>query len=93
MDMSERRFHVINGAFIGIGMMMIFLGAFGWFSANYTIGALIPIFQGYGADVYQNPPYIFSKLSSLEADYMLTVAAGIFITLVGAIQELRKKAK
>jgi hypothetical protein len=83
--MSERKTHLVNGILIGMGTLMVFLGFFGWFSANYLFGTFSSILQECGIDVSRH--YIFFELSDLRVCYVLVAAAGVAFLLVGTIRE------
>jgi len=86
----ERRNKLANGIFIGMGMMLIVTGFFGWFSTNYFSGILKPLLEECGIDV--NRHYIFNDLNRLIYAYMFFMMIGFVSLFIGIIREgLQKK--
>jgi len=86
--MSERS-PFINGIFIGMGMMLIITGFFGWFSASYLSGTLRPLLQECGIDV--NRHYIFNDLNRLVYTHIFMITVGFVSLLIGIIGIIRER--
>jgi len=84
-SMSQRKKHLSNGILIGMGMMIIILGFWGWLVDNYLLGTLSPLLEECGIDV--NRHYIFNDLNYLMNLHMFTIVIGLVSLLVGVILE------
>ena len=87
--MSERKTHLAIGMLIGIGVMLIMLGFFGWFMTNHFRELLSDIFSGFGIDITQN--YIIEKLFRLDGTYVVFVVMGIASLLIGVFGVFKEK--
>ena len=88
-SMSERKTQFAKGILIGMGVMIIMLGFFGWFRANYLFERLSYIFSECGIDV--NRHYIIKDLSQLMYTYVFFVVIGLVSLLIGVFGVLKEK--
>jgi len=88
-SMSERKTHLAIGMLIGIGVMLIILGFFGWFTTNWVREDLSYIFSGFGIDITQN--YLIERLVRLMGTYVVFVVMGIASLLIGVFGVFKEK--
>ena len=88
-SMSERKTHLAIGMLIGIGVMLIMLGFFGWFMTNHFRELLNDIFSGFGIDITQN--YIIERLFRLMGTYAVFVVIGLLSLLIGVFGVFKEK--
>jgi len=91
MSMSERKSHLDSGVLIGMGVMIILLGFFGWFVGNYFFRTLSSIFEDLGIDTSRH--FIFNDLNRLMYTHVLLIAIGFVSLFVGVILETFYKRK
>lgn len=82
--MSERR-TLGCGILIGMGMILILTGFFGWFSASYLSGTLRTLLRECGIDA--NRHYIFNDLNRLVYTHIVFTILGFVSLLIGVIGE------
>jgi hypothetical protein len=88
-SMSERKTHLAIGMLIGMGVMLIMLGFFGWFWANYLFERLSYVFSECGIDI--NRHYLIKDLSQLRYTYVFFVVIGLVSLLIGVFGVFKEK--
>jgi hypothetical protein len=71
------------GILIGMGVVLIILGSFGWFVANYISGTLEYILSECGIDTSRH--YIFSELNHLMHTDAFLIVIGIVSLTMSAV--------
>jgi len=84
--MSKSKTHLAQGILIGMGIMIILLGFFGWFTGNYLFSTLSSVLEQCGIDIDRH--FIFNDLNRLMYTHVFFVAIGIVSLLVGVISEV-----
>lgn len=88
-SMSERKTHLLKGILIGMGVMLIINGFFGWLATDFFRELLSDIFSGFGIDITQN--YLIERLSGLMGIYGSFVVIGLVSLLSGVFGVLKEK--
>lgn len=83
-SMSERKTHLINGIFIGVGLMIILDGFLTWFGANYLLGTLVSVLEERG---YSIPSSALINLNQITLLCAVMIVLGFVFLLVGVINE------
>lgn len=82
--MSERKTHLINGVFIGMGMMIVLDGFLAWFGANSLLGTLVSVLEQRG---YSIPSSALIDLNQMTLLCAVMIVFGFVLLLVGVINE------
>ena len=88
-SMSERKTHLAIGMLIGIRVMLIILGFFGWLTTNFFFERLCHIFSGLGIDIYEN--YLIERLIGLRGTYVGFVVTGLVCLMIGVFGVFKEK--
>jgi multisubunit Na+/H+ antiporter MnhB subunit len=88
-SMSERKTCLALGMLIGIGVMLIILGFFGWLTTNFFFERLSHIFSSLGIDIYEN--YLIERLVELRGTYVGFVVTGLVCLLIGVFGVFKEK--
>lgn len=83
--MSERKAPLGNGILMGMGMMLIISGFFGWFTNNYLLGILTRVFEESGIDTNH---FIMKDLTNLMLDYVLIIVVGFVSLFLGVVMHV-----
>lgn len=78
------------GILIGMGMMFVMLGFFGWLHTNYLIEKLSYVFGFVGIDASRH--YLINSLSKLMQIYMGFIVTGFVLLFFGSLG-IKKKVK
>jgi len=86
--MSEK---VAFGILTGMGMMLVILGFFGWFIANYFLEKLSYVFEYVGIDASRH--YLTADLNKLMLTYVFFMVLGFVCLLAGVSLGIRVKRR
>lgn len=86
--MSEQKIHRNRGIVIGLGIALILLGSFGWFSVSSLYGILWRIFVEVGLDPSRH--YLFRTLNMLISGYMTFSVAGVVALILGVFSDRKR---
>ena len=79
------------GILVGMGIMLVILGFFGWFHTNYCIEKLSYVFEYVGIDASRH--YLISDLNQLMQIYVVFIVIGFMCLLAGGSLETRVKKR
>ena len=82
---------VAIGILIGMGIMLVMLGFFGWLHTNYTLEKLSYMFEYVGIDIRRN--YLIDSLYKLMWYYVIFVVLGFVALLAGGSLGIKVKKK
>ena len=89
--MSKLNPHLASGILVGMGIMIIILGFWGWFSTNYVSGTLSRVLEECGIDTTRH--FIFTDLNGLMHTNVVIIVIGFVSLLAGVINERLLKKK
>jgi len=84
-SMSARKTHLANGVLIGMGVMIVLLAFWGWFTDNYLFNTLSSVLEQCGIGI--NRHFIFNDLNRLMYTHVFFIAIGFVSLLAGVISE------
>jgi len=82
---------VAVGVLIGMGMMLVMLGFFGWFQTSYCLEKLRYIFKLVGIDASRH--YLIADLNELMWIHVFFIVIGFVALLYGVLKKRRLKSE